>query len=146
MTRKTAESYIAVFEFVEEKLFKLEPTETMTDYEDGLRLAIETRWPNASIKGCLWHFKRAIEKKCKSLGLQKLLKKNKFARKIKTMLSNLPLLPEHLINEGYDSVKDFASRKRLDKRFKEVFAYFKRYWINIQVFNFGIFHLPIRKI
>lgn len=129
MTRKTAESYLAVFEFVEEKLFNLEPTETITDYEEGLRLAIKTRWPNGRIKGCLWHYKRAIEKKCKSLGMHKLFKKNKRARKIKTMLTNLPLLPEHLLIDGYNSIKNFTRRNKLDRRFKEVFSYFEGYWI-----------------
>lgn len=135
MTRKTAEAYSALFEFIEKKLFNLEPTETMTDFEEGLRLAIKIHWPSTSIKGCLWHFKRAIEKKCKTLGLHNLFKKNKLARKIKTMLTNVPLLPEHLLVDGYKSIKDFARRSKLDKRFEEVFSYFERYWLK-QVYKF----------
>lgn len=129
MTRKTAESYFAVFKFIEEKLFKFEPTEMMTDYEEGLRLAIKNRWPNTRIRGCLWHYKRAINKKCKSMGMTSLFKHNKHARKIKTMLSNLPLLPEHLLIKGYDSIINFTRSKKLNKRFQNVFSYFEGYWI-----------------
>lgn len=136
MTRKTAEAYSGLFDFIGKKLFNLEPTETMTDYEEGLRLAIKICWPNASIKGCLWHFKRAIEKRCKSLGMHNLFKKNKLARKVKAMLTNLPLLPEHLLVDGYQSIKDFARRNKLNKRFEEVFSYFEGYWLKNQVFMF----------
>lgn len=147
MTRKTAGAYSGLFEFVEKKLFNLEPTETMTDFEEGLRSAIKSRWPNASIKGCLWHFKRAIEKKCKSLGMHNLFKKNKVARKIKSMLMNVPLLPEHLLVDGYQSIKDFTHRNKLNKRFEEVFSYFEGYWLKQVYLSFKhrSFHSTITK-
>lgn len=129
MTRKTAESYFAVFKYIEDHLIELEPTETMTDYEDGLRLAIKNRWPSARIRGCLWHYKRAIDRKCKSLGMSNFLKKYKDARKVKAMLGNLPLLPEHLLLEGYNGIKEFARSKKVNRRFAQVFSYFENYWL-----------------
>lgn len=129
MTRKTAGSYGAVIKFIEDNLIKLQPTETMTDYEEGLRLAIKNRWPETRIRGCLWHYKRAIDKKCKNLGMTSFLKKNKHARKVKAMLANLPLLPEDLLIEGYESIKKFAIRKRVNRRFAPVFSYFESYWL-----------------
>lgn len=129
MTRKTAEAYHAVFKYIEDNLIKLQPAEMMTDYEEGLRLAIKNCWPNTRIRGCLWHYERAIDKKCKSLGMTKFFKKNKHAKKVKAMLSHLPLLPENLLIEGYQSIKKFARNNRVDRRFARVFSYFESYWL-----------------
>lgn len=129
MTRKTAESYLAIFEFIEERLFKFEPKEFMTDFEEGMRSAIRKRWPNVRIRGCWFHFKRAVNKKCRSLAA-KLFRKNRTATIIKDMLTNLPLLPENQILEGYRCIKCFARKKQLSESFKSIFAYFERYWLH----------------
>lgn len=77
MTRKTADSYLALFQFIEEKLFLLQPTEFMTDFEEGMRLAIQKHWPNVRRGTCWFHFKRAVNKRCRSLGMMKLFRKKK---------------------------------------------------------------------
>lgn len=128
MTRKTAESYSAVFKYIEEKLhFKFKPVEFMTDYEDGMRLAIKRRWPNAIIKGCWFHFCRAINKRYLKLGLNRI--KNKHSRRICRMLMSIPLLPPHLIHEGFEAINKFARKHRLFKRFASLFSYIQRYWL-----------------
>lgn len=130
MTRKTAEAYRAVFKYIEEELaFEFAPSEFMTDYEDGLRLAIRQQWPNVRIRGCWFHLKRAVNKKCVYFGLKKCLQNNANARTLKSMLVNVPLLPENRIQEGYASIKQYALDKKLAKRFAKVFAYFESYWM-----------------
>lgn len=138
MTRKTADAYMAVFKFIEDKLFKLNPNMIMTDYEDGLRLVIRNYWRNVVIKGCWFHLKRAIHKKCISFGLKKFLQENVDARTLKTMLVNLPLLPEDRLLEGYESIKNFARKKKLERRFAKVFSYFESYWLKQVRFIFII--------
>lgn len=129
MTRKTADAYTAVFEFIEQKLFKLKPFEFMTDYEDGMRLAIRKRWPNAQIHGCWFHFKRAINRKCRSFGMKRILDKNGNATQVKDMLLNIPLLPSAQTHEGYANIKAFAKEKGLERCFAGLFVYFERYWL-----------------
>lgn len=129
MTRKTAEAYGAVFKYIEDNLFKLEPAEFMTDFEDGMRLAIRTHWPDVLIRGCIFHFKRAINRKCISLGLTTLMRDNDEAKKIRAMLGNLALLPASQILEGYASVRSFATQNGLDRRLAGLFAYFESYWL-----------------
>lgn len=130
MSRKTTEAYLAVFKFIEDNLlFKFEPAEFMTDYEDGMRLAIRKRWPNVPVRGCWFHFKRAVHKKCITFGMKQFLQKNVNARTLKTMLVNIPLLPANRIHEGYASIEKFARQKKLDGRFAAVFSYFKNYWL-----------------
>lgn len=133
MTRKTAEAYKALFEFIEKEVFELEPVEFMTDYEDGMRLAIKTHWANVEIHGCWFHYSKAILKKCRKLGMTKLLKRNENARAIKKQLAALPLLPIEKIREGFETVKKFASKKKLLKKFSRLFQYVQSYWLNSQV-------------
>lgn len=130
MTNKTTAAYQDVFKFVEEKLFMLEPTLTMTDYEDGLRTAIKNHWPNCEIRGCEFHFKQAVQRKCKVLPkIRRLLKKSFYSRKIKNMLMSIALLPENKIKDGYKYVQNYAKEKKLDAEFTELFSYFERQWL-----------------
>lgn len=134
MTRKTSKCYKAVFEFIEEKLlFKLEPKEFMTDYEDGMRLAIKKQWPNAIIHGCWFHLCKAILKRARKLGMVKLLQRSSKAKIILRGLMSVALLPAEKIMEGFLSVKRFANKSRLFEKFRKLFVYFERYWLNSQV-------------
>lgn len=129
---------MGVFEYVERNILKLEPSMIMTDYEDGMRKAIKECWLNLNLRGCWWHHKRAVHKKCISFGMAKLFNGNAEARKIKRMLTNVPLLPEALIRAGFDSVVAYARKKKLFDSFKNTFAYYEQYWLNNQVcFDFS---------
>lgn len=129
MTRKTSECYKAVFDFIETKLFRLQPNEIITDYENGMRKAIKECWPGVALHGCWFHFCRAIRKRCRKHNLTKLLKKNHSAKIIQKSLMSLPLLPAERIKQGYDCIKKFGQKKRQSKRFSAVFKYFERYWL-----------------
>lgn len=129
MTRKTSKAYVAVFEFIEQNLFKFNPVLFMTDYEDGMRLAIRKHWPNVSIRGCWFHLKRAINRKCRGYGLKRIMDQDVNAKKVKEMLVSIPLLPSTQIYEGYACIKKFAKEKQLAKRFSNLFSYFEGYWL-----------------
>lgn len=133
MTRKTTEAYLSVFRYIEQNLFELKPKEFMTDYEDGMRAAIRKHWPKAEIRGCWFHLKRAVNRRCRAKGMKRILGKNANARKIKRMLANIPLLPSTQIVDGFTSVTKFAADKKLDKTFAGVFKYFDGYWLKQQV-------------
>ena len=140
MTRKTAEAYNALFEFIEKEVFELQPAEFMTDYEDGMRLAIKTHWPNVEIHGCWFHYSKAILKRCRKLGMTKLLKWDEDAKIIKKQLAALPLLPVEQIKVGFEAIRKLSSKKNLSKKFSRLFKYVQRYWLNSQVsytFNFN---------
>lgn len=48
------------------------------------------------------------------------------------MLTNLPILPEEDVNNGYVTIKKFAQKKRMFQQFCGVFRYFESYWIQQQ--------------
>lgn len=129
MTSRTSECYLDVFDFIESRLFKLQPTEVMTDFEGGLRKAIEQKYPNARLRGCWFHFVAALDRNALRLGLRRLLKKDLVAKFILRSLMNLPLLPEDRIVEGYAHIKTIAAKNNLGRAFKRYFAYFESYWL-----------------
>lgn len=129
MTRKTSQSYVALFEYIETKLFKLNPTNMMTDFENGLRKAIKQCWPNCSLHGCWFHFCRAIQRRVRKRRLFKLLKRNRKAKRIYKSLMSLPLLPEEHLVEGYNEIKKLARKSGLFKQFSDIFSYFERQWM-----------------
>lgn len=129
MTRKTTKAYKAVFKFIEKKLLKLKPSVVMTDYEEGLRKAVREHWRLADIRGCWFHFKRAINRKCKNLGLWRFLKNNADARKVKGMLCDIPLIPPTQIYEAYASIEKYAKKMKVFQRMANLFSYFKSYWL-----------------
>lgn len=143
MSRKTTESYMAVFDFVEQKIMKLDPSSFMSDYEDGLRSAIRQYWPGVPIYGCWSHFKYAVKRNCNSLAPKKLFEKNGVAREIKRMLQNIPLLPEELIIDGFNEIKSYAQKKKLSKSLDPIFKYFENYWLKKQV-NYIDLHLTCK--
>jgi hypothetical protein len=62
MTGKSGDLYRKVFEKIKELSLCLEPTEWMTDFETGLRNALQENWPESKINGCGFHFKNATGK------------------------------------------------------------------------------------
>lgn len=134
MTRKTSKCYLELFKFLEEKLqFQFQPKVFMTDYEEGMRLAIKEMWKDVDIRGCWFHFCRAILKRARKLGMMKLLNRKPKAWIIIRSLMSLALLTADRINEGYKAIKCYANKIRLLGEFKELFVYFERYWLNSQV-------------
>lgn len=143
---KTADAYYALFKYISKNLFDLAPAEITTDYEEGMRVAIKKYWPKARIRGCVFHYKRAIQRKCKKLGMTKLFKRNKMARKVKRMLCELPFLPENSIMEGYLHIKNIAKKNKVSKRLENLFSYFEGYWLKQASSNFLLTNIAVLMI
>lgn len=101
MTKKSADCYAAVFNYIKNHVFDLKPAMIMTDWEAGMRCAIRTCFPNSILKGCWYHYCAALRKKLLRFGLHRELKENALARLIKQMMMSLPLLPQEMFEEGY---------------------------------------------
>lgn len=141
MLHRTAASYSHVFRFIEERVFKLEPNEFITDFEPGMRKAISESYPAAKLRGCWYHYSSALRKKILKLGLHQLFKSNENARKIKKMMMSLPLLPAEHFAEGYQHVQNQAREWKLFGKFKAFFKYYGKFWVN-QVQTISPINLP----
>lgn len=142
MTNKSTEAYKAVFNYIEKNIFKLKATSFITDFEHGMRAAINVCYPNAVFHGYWYHFKAAVRRRCLQEGLYSMMAENPFGRRIYRMLLNLPLLPSESIEAGYNIIVDMARDKNLFKRFEHIFLYFQGYWLRlVSLFPFIIFHI-----
>lgn len=129
MSCKTTKAYQSVFQYIENNIFNLEPSQFLTDFEAGLRKALELCYPFAIILGCWFHYCSAIRRRVMSLRLYKLIAENRNARSIYKKIMSLPLLPPESILEGYEIILNEAETNRLSRTFKKVFEYYERFWL-----------------
>lgn len=133
MTHKSADSYIAVFNYIE-KFFELKPARFMADFEGGIRKSIRKRYPKADLHGCWFHYCSSIRRKFRSYGMAKLISDNRNVFIIYRMLLHLPLLPAKDIYRGFVVVKNEAKARKVSTHFKKAFEYFENYWIELVCF------------
>lgn len=137
MSNKSAEAYKKLFDYIENNVFKLEPTSFMADYEGGIRKAINSCYINAILYGCWYHFKCAVRKHCRGFLFQ-IIAENPIAGMIYRMLLNLPLSPSGKIYEGFQIIKRIARENYLFEDFKNIFKYFENFWLQVVIFCFCV--------
>lgn len=129
MSNRKAECYEDVFRFIEEKVFKLEPAEFITDFEHAMRKAIGKCFKGTTLRGCWYHYCTALRKNALRLGMHPLLKKNSIARLIYHQLMSLPLLPPDEILSGHAYIIEKAKSEGLYEQFSAFFNYFSSQWL-----------------
>lgn len=129
MTSKSSKCYSSVFQYIEENIFEMKPAEFITDFESGMRKALNRCYSNVIIRGCWYHFCCAITRNMVSLGLNSLLRSNPKAKMIKNEILSLPLLPKEQFCEGFNHIKRQVKEFGLESNFESFFEYFK-YWLN----------------
>lgn len=60
MSNQRTESYVALLEMILSQLPGFNPIRFMTDYEAATMKAIETVFPQAVVKGCFYHYAKAL--------------------------------------------------------------------------------------
>lgn len=129
MSNRKTECYEDVFRFIEEKVFKLEPAEFITDFELAMRKAISKCFKGTTLRGCWFHYCTALRKNALRLGMDSLFKKSSTARLIYHQLMSLPLLPPDEILRGHDYVIKKAKSEGLYEQFRALFKYFSSQWL-----------------
>lgn len=62
MTNKTTKAYSEVFKYIDKNIFKLKPNLIMTDFEKGMRKAINRFFTKVKLHGCWFHYDQAIQR------------------------------------------------------------------------------------
>lgn len=111
MSSKSANSYDALFEYIEMFVFELEPSSIMCDYEVAMRKSITKMYPNAKLSGCHFHFAQAVRRKCRSIkkNFNKALNDSVDLKQIYRKLLILPLLPQNMISDAFEELIDAQS-------------------------------------
>lgn len=131
-TKKSALSYRSIFEYIEQNLYHLEPSEIITDFEAGLRNALNTVYPNTVLRGCWFHYCAAIRKKNNELGLRTLIRSNSDAKFVEKSIMSLPLLSPKDILVGFEYIKNSVQGELLE-HLKPLLSYVDSYWLKKQV-------------
>lgn len=114
-----------LFDLLKNKL-GLKVSKYKCDYEIGAMNAVRRVFFffffYCTIKGCVYHYNKAIWKKAKSLKLTSTSE----GRKVTRLTTYLPLLPPDQILQGWMSILNIAPKTEVMGKFKE---YFDRQWI-----------------
>lgn len=123
MSDKKEASYTALFNMIKSQIPEFNPREFQTDYEAAAMNAIEIVFPQCIIKGCFYHYAKALWRKAKSLKITK-AQSNK---RIVALSTALPFLPYHLIMDGWSYILEDISEDLGMRNFK---YYMERQWLH----------------
>ena len=130
---KRRETYYEVFDTLRRKMAEtnlvLNPTKLMLDFESGLLPALRTQFPNATIKGCYFHYTKAIWSHVQDLGLVTDYNDNKAVKKTIRMLMSLAFLPRPLVRPNFFIIEGSNTVLNSDK-LQTLCNYFKETWLN----------------
>lgn len=130
MSKKSRLAYEAVFDYIENNLFKLSNAASFTtDYEVAMRAAIATCNPHAMYFACHFHFTQACKRRASQIeGFVSLIRSNTNAESIYYRLLSLPLLPVDHIAPAFNELHTEA-RSLKNKSMNKFIAYYRRQWI-----------------
>lgn len=123
MSAKTHEAYVALFEMIKSQIPDWSPTKFTSDFEQPSYNAMLTVFPKVKTKGCYYHFRNSIWRKCKNLQLVK----NKSTRRIIALCAVLPLLPRDKIESGWSYIQEFVDVN--DKKMCSLVSYMNKFWM-----------------
>lgn len=130
MSSKKKTLYKKIFKYLRDT-FRISPKKVMSDFEASLRNAIKETWENSLILGCRFHYKQALRRKMMSIrGMKIHIQGNAYAQYIKKFFTNLPLLPQNLIFEGFDEIMRYQRMHNQTHKFKKFNKYFVKVWLN----------------
>lgn len=141
MSSQTTNDYEVIFRFLSDVILQehREVVSVMADFEQSIRAAVRSIWPQAELSGCNFHHTQALEKnakQCPGLAGGKLID-GTIHRKILRMFTRISLLPLQRIATGYAALLDFIQEQAFENDFDDDFdpddfdgfiAYFEHTW------------------
>lgn len=131
MNKKLYKCYAHVFKYINDNILQLDGAVFITDYEMGLRKAIQSEFPNAKLFGCWFHFTQAVRRQVvmKYKELAKYIRENKKASLEYHKLLVLPLLPASHIVSSFESIKEAILEFDHHFNFMSFLGYYEIQWI-----------------
>ncbi|RNA32908.1 Ragulator complex LAMTOR3, partial [Brachionus plicatilis] len=109
----------------ERAIVTLNPTKVMADFEKASTNAMVYHFPNVTIKGCWFHFKKAIFKHAVRIGLKQHYGKTEYNVFV-NMFGALALVPIDKVQVGLEILK---SVQPADAKCTQLLDYFEKQWI-----------------
>ncbi|GLV44634.1 hypothetical protein CBL_20546 [Carabus blaptoides fortunei] len=134
MTRKTRRLYECILTYLKNTLLPTVHIQSvMADYETALRVAVVGILPGTRLRGCWFHYTKALYKKSVPLHLHN----NDRTKKIVKMAMALPLLPEDQFANGMETLQGLATG---NQHLMQFLNYIRRQWIPLNISVHGQRH------
>ena len=83
----------------------------VVDFERAIHNALLEIFPDATLYGCVWHFKHSLTQKVAKLAIKRLYNQSKEFKKLVSMIGALVWCPPADIPGNWTSVKNFCAGK-----------------------------------
>ena len=130
MSNKNAELYKEVFSALKVAIPKFQPTQFMSNFENGLVKGATETWEGLAAVGCQFHFSQAIIRRKQKIDLSGPYKNDEdVSRAVKNLLG-LSLLPPEAIRPTFRVLKHTLSGLfEYEEEVTKLYSYFEKYWI-----------------
>ena len=111
----------------------------------GLWQALREVFPGTSLKGCVFHWAQAVQRKVQEVGLQTTYQQREGTHLIIRKLLALPFLPGRDIQRAFQRLRDRV--EGTSQPLQEVFDYVHGQWINSSLWSteeWSVYRQPVR--
>ena len=141
LNSKEVELYNAVLSEIANMIPQLNPTNAMSDWEQGARNALKQQYPTTRMNGCWFHYTQAIWRRIQKAGLAHEFQVTKVFSSFMRNIMGIPFLPPDLIKPTY-SLLQIPSLPTILSPARQVFWYIDGIFRYINytslVYSFGI--------
>lgn len=151
---KKKRSYQDIFECIRESLnlrdLELSATSFVSDFETNIRQTFEETFPNVPVKGCYFHYAKAIWSRVKKSGMQKYYSNKsdepKFGSFVRLMIG-LPFLKTEDILKGVKNIRKVSSQLKTKKCrdfATSMLNYIESFWLKLDLNIWNMFKVKTR--
>lgn len=120
---KKKTTYLILFRLLKSTVPDIDIKMFTSDFEEAAVRAIQIVFPEVEVKGCYFHFKQALKKKGKTLGLQK----GRILRKHVALCTILPHLPPEALDDAWLYIMSESPQHEQVTKFND---YMTKQWID----------------
>lgn len=124
MSRRDTQSYVILFNLIKSVLPGWNPQKFKVDYERAVINAVTEIFPGIEVKGCFYHYNRAIWTKSRNLGIDR--SQDKIIIRMVALSAVLPLLPLEEIMNGWQYI---IRNAKDDPETVKFIQYMERQWL-----------------
>lgn len=142
MSRRRKEDYVEVFRAIQGRLDSVAVEMMTADFEAGVWQAIRQVFPEVIIKGCAFHWTKAVWTKVQNLGLATTFRERETTHVFIKQLMALPFLPWNHVEDVFN-----AMTNRCPPHLEELVGYVKTQWMQNPVFpirSWSVFDFKVR--
>lgn len=128
---KSKESYRAVFGELKRLQPDLNPLRIMTDFEMSSIISCQEVFPQAQMKGCLFHFRQCIVRHIQRSPLQSAFREDAEVVHNVKMLCALAFVPPNKVISAFERLIQSPYYKENEKELSKLIEYFEKTWIGV---------------